>query len=321
MNTDTIDHEPEPDILPTDALALRRPDTPVTLSELAARKGEAIEIIEARVQILETLRKAALRATSPEDWLLFKAPEEAGGQIVGYLQDSGCERVRDLSGIEIFNVGAMEKVATNDPKIFHYLISGDGRRKLTGQVIEQVEGGRSSTDDFCRDKTGADLELAVRKAARANLDGRIVRELAGLSNVPVDEITEAWAGTKKTIDRCRKGRGFGSRSERLGATAEGVPDVEPPVCPHCKTKASYRKGKNGRGDFWGCPNYTKHPEKKWTVDADAYLKEIKAKQPAATSTVSAAAAPNTNGDAKEPQQQPLTAGDVFGKNRQPGEDD
>jgi len=318
MNTDTIDHDPEPDILPADALALRRPDTPVTLSELAARKGEAIEIIEARVQILETLRKAALRATSPEDWLLFKAPEEAGGQIVGYLQDSGCERVRDLSGIEIFNVGTMEKVATNDPKVFHYLISGDGRRKLTGQTIEAVEGGRSSTDDFCKDKTGADLELAVRKAARANLDGRVVRELAGLSNVPLEEIKEAWSGTTKTIDRCRRGRGFGSRSERLGANSERAPDVEAPVCPHCKSKGVYRPAKGDRKAFYGCANWEKHKDKKFFVDADEWVKQQQLQKPPA-----AAVAPTASGgDAKEPQQQqPLSAGDVFGKNREPGSDD
>jgi hypothetical protein len=210
--TNVIDHDP-----PTsDALALRRPDHPVTLSEIAAMRGEAVEIIEARVQVIETLRKASIRATSPEDWLLFKSPEEQGGQIVGYLQDAGCDRVRDLWGIEIFNVSKPEKVVGNDPGVFSYLITGSGRCKLTVQFVEMMEGGRSSTDDFCKGKTGVDLELAVRKAARANLDGGITRELAGMKSVPVGELAEAWTGTKKTIDQCRRGRGFGTRDERLG---------------------------------------------------------------------------------------------------------
>src|SRR5579864_4281738 len=119
-------------------VALRKPETPVTLSELASLKGEALEIVEARVQILATLRKAALRTTSPEDWVLYKAPDDAGGQIVGYLQDAGCERVRDLFGINVFGVGSPEKVAGTEAGVFHYIISGSGRCTLTRQVIENV---------------------------------------------------------------------------------------------------------------------------------------------------------------------------------------
>ena len=120
---------------------MRHPGIPVTLSELAALKGEAIEVIAARVQVLETLRRAAIRATSPEDWLLFRAPEEQGGQIVGYLQDCGADRVRDLYGIEIFDISKPEKVVGNDPAVFHYLISGSGRCKLTRQILEADRGG------------------------------------------------------------------------------------------------------------------------------------------------------------------------------------
>ena len=87
MNTD-LDDVPATETIPADALTLRRPDIPVTLSELAALKGEALEVVNARVQVLETLRKAAIRMTSPEDWLLFKSPDDQGGQIVGYLQDA-----------------------------------------------------------------------------------------------------------------------------------------------------------------------------------------------------------------------------------------
>jgi hypothetical protein len=113
MTNDTLDPEVVADdreAPAADRLALRRPDTPVTLSELAALKGEALEVIEARVQIIATLRRASIRATSPEDWVLFKAPDDQGGQIVGYLQDAGCDRIRDLWGVEIFNVSQPEKI-------------------------------------------------------------------------------------------------------------------------------------------------------------------------------------------------------------------
>ena len=264
-------------------LMLRSPEVPTTLGQLAALKGEAIEIIEARVQVIATLRTASIRATHPEDWLLFKSPDE---RVIGYLQDGGCDRVRDLWGIEVFDITKPEKVAGAEPHVFHYLITGSGRCKLTRQVVEAMEGGRSSTDDFCRDKRGADLELAVRKAARANLDGNITRELAGMKSVPVTELELAWAATNKQIAHCRRGRGFGSGDERLGATREGVPDVPPPTCPHCQTKGVYRAAKGTRGAFYGCPNYAKHPDQKFIIDAAKWEKDARAEQLAAGLTAS-----------------------------------
>jgi hypothetical protein len=298
----TIDIDP-PD---TDtALALRQPAIPVTVGELAALKGAALEIIEARVQVITTLRSAAIRATSPPDWLLFKSPDEQGGQVVGYLQDCGADRVRDLWGIEVFGVTAPEKVTGTDPAIFHYIIGGSGRCKLTGQTLEAVEGGRSSTDDFCRDKHGLDLDLAVRKAARANLDGNITRELAGMKSVPAEDLIRAWEGTPKRIEDCRRGRGFGSRDERLGGASIKAPDVPAPICPHCGTTGVYRPAKGDRGAFYGCGNYQKHADKKWTVDAAKWVAQQAQK---------AAPVPTTTSE-------PLTADQVFGKKngeREPG---
>jgi hypothetical protein len=276
---DVIDAEP--------THLIRSPQTPTTINDLAALKGEALEVIEARVQVIETLRRASIRATSPADWLLFKAPEEQGGQIVGYLQDAGADRVRDLWGIEIFGVSAPEKITGNDPAVFHYIIRGSGRCKLTRQVLEEVEGGRSSTDDFCRGKVGADLELSVRKAARANLDGGITRELAGMKSVPLAEIEAAWIGTPKKIADCRRGRGFGTHEERLGARSDKAPDLDPPICPHCGSAGVYRAAKGNRGAFYGCPKYTTHQDKPaWIVDAAKWAAEAAQRGAAAPAAAS-----------------------------------
>lgn len=301
MPTD-VDLDPEDttaEHVPPVSTELRRPDVPVTLTELAALKSGAIEVIDARWQIVATLRKASIRLTSPEDWLLFKSPEEQGGQVVGYLQDCGADRVRDLWGIEIHSISKPEKIVGNDPAVFHYLITGSGRCKLTRQELEEVEGGRSSTDDFCKGKAGVELELAVRKAARANLDGNITRELSGLKSVPIDELREAWVGTKKVVESCRKGRGFGTRDERVGGRSANAPNVDPPVCPHCGAKGVYRPAKGDRRAFYGCANWEQHKDKKFIVDAEKWIAEHQAK----TAAASAAA--------------PLTATDVnFG--REPG---
>lgn len=269
-------------------LPMRHPGTPVTLEQLAALKGEAVEIVEARVQVLQTLRRAAIRATSPEDWLLFKAPDDQGGQIVGYLQDCGCDRVRDLYGIEIADVTMPIKVPGNDAGEFHYLISGSGRCRLTRQVVESIEGGRSSTDDFCKYKRGAELEIAVRKAARANLDGNIVRELSGLASVPVDELREAWSGTRKDIANCRHGRGFGTQAERKGGNVrtQGTPtDVKPPICEKdgCGKDMRFVPGGVSKTSgksydaFWSCPEFKKvngQGNGHSSIDDAAYRKQL-----------------------------------------------
>lgn len=272
---------------------IRHPGAPTNLNELAGRKGEAVEIIEARVQVVETLRRASIRLTSPADWLLFKAPEDQGGQIVGYCQDSGAERFRDLWGIEVYDVSEPEKIAGNDPAVFTYIVRGSGRCRITGQILEQIEGARASTDDFCRGQTGVQLEVSVRKAARANLDGGVTRELAGMKSVPIEEIAAAWEGTPKKIENCRHGRGFGTRDERLGARSAKAPQVDPPVCPHCGSAGVFREGKNGRPGFYGCPKYKDHPDKRFIVDApewEAAAAQRAAAAPAATATNGSAGA-------------------------------
>lgn len=306
MNTQTTTRDTATDLdgddtLPTaQALALRHPATPTTVDEISAQQHPG-ELAAARVTVIETLRTASIRLTHPEDWVLFKSPDEHGGQIVGYLQDAGCDRVRDIWGIEIFQISQPERVAAIDGS-FHYLITGSGRCRLSRQIVESIEGGRSSTDDFCRGKTGIDLELTVRKAARANLDGNITRELSGLKAIPLVELQRAWDGQNKKIESCRRGRGFGSHTERLGGRSETAPDVEPPVCAVCGKTGIYREGRNGRGAFYGCPNYQNHQDKKWTVDAARWIAQQQA-APAAAETP-AAATPQASGA-------PIRASEIF----------
>ena len=279
------------------ARRLRHPAVPATINELASLRGEAIEVLDARILILETARMRAIRMTHPEDWVLFKAPDD---RITGYLQDAGCDRVRDITGIEIFGISEPERLAAADGKSFMYLIRGSGRSRMTLQVVEEMEGGRESTDDFCRGREGAGLELAVRKAARANLDGNITRELAGLKTVPLEELQKAWEGTGKRWEHCRRGRGFGTRDERHGATRANEPDVEPPTCPHCpvdaKTgpvKLKYRPAKDNRKAFYGCANYEKHPNQKVFIDAEKWVSDQQAKT--ATASATAAREPGQEG--------------------------
>lgn len=254
-------------------LALRDPRVPATLDDLAALRGQAIEVVETRATVLETLRKRGIRLTVPEDWLLFR---NAQGRITGYLSDAGAGRLRDLIGIEVFDVEEPRRLMAGDGQSFMYVQRASGRAKTTGQVVEKVEGGRASTEDFCKDDTGAVLDLKVKKACRANVNGSIVRELAGLKNVSEDDLREAWKGTGKDLAHANRGRGFGTQDERLGAARAGTPDVPPPTCPHCQTPATLRQGRGGKGAFYGCRHWDKAGHPKWTLDLEKWLAQAKA---------------------------------------------
>jgi len=253
---------------------------PATLNELAARTDDALAIIDTRIRVINTVRGASIAMTHPEDWVLFKAKD---GRVVGYLEDVGCNRVRDLFGISVYNVGNYEKVAGSTPEDFTYFLRGDGRCSITGQVLEGIEGARSSTDDVGKGKVGAQLDITVRKSTRANLDGNITRRLAGLQSIPVEELDAAWKGTAKKSAHCRLGRGFGSQAERQGAEirqAQQPPDVTPPTCKVCGATMQFKPaGQSTSGTnydaFWSCPDRnTKHKDQKSAINDSDWRKEL-----------------------------------------------
>ncbi len=253
------------------SLTLRR-GVPVTIEELAALNvSAAIKNIEARFTIVETIRARAVMATFPTDWVLFRAPEEQGGQITGYLMDAGAKRALGGAGVEVYDVSDPVRVDGTEPGTFSFRYWASGRSTITGQVIEKVLGSRSSTDDACKGLAGVPLEDKVLKMARANCDGNVARKLIGLQNFPADQLVIHYArcNPPRSIEQCNRGRGFGTREDRQG---RGVaPNVPPPKCPHCDTPGVWRAGKDGKPDFYFCPNHTKHPAKKWFFDAAPWI--------------------------------------------------
>jgi len=282
-----------------------------TLDELAALKSDALDNMKARGNVMDMARRIMVAATFPTDYVNNRAPD---GSETLYLQDKGADRVRDILGIEIFGVSRHERIATNDPAVFHYVIRGSGRCRLTGQVIEDIEGGRSSTDDFCKGKTGLELELAVRKAARANLDGRITRKLAGLQSIPVQFVDEVWKDTPKRTAQCPRGRGFGTRDERLGGGERPDVGITPPPCPVCQKPMLLRKG--SKGYFYSCADYKDHGPKARTIDLDKWKTD-----PKAHAGLTPAQAAGFTGQPTKVT--PPPAEEIFGggRAREPGEDD
>jgi hypothetical protein len=272
----------DPPLVDESSMVLRHPAVPVTLEELAALKSAAQEIIEARVTVVETLRAKSIRMTVPTDWVLYKAPEEQGGQIVGYCQQCGVERWLPIWGIGEFDLQGPERIEGAEPNSFSIRWIGSGRSNLTGTEALQIIGTRSSTEKVVEGLTGPQLEDKVIKNARANLSGNIGRRIAGINQVPAEEIARVFAtcNPPKDIEQCRRGRGFGTREERQGRGA--APNVPPPTCGVCGTAGVWRPGKDGKPDFYFCPEHAKHPAgKKWFLDAPKWIAQQEAKTGAA----------------------------------------
>lgn len=259
----------------------RDPGVPVSLVQIAARPNEALEIIESRVAVLKTIRIESIRRTNPEDWVAYR--DEKTGREIAYLQDSGCQRVMPLWGIETHPEKDPERTppqkSADRNEEFAYTVRGDGFCRFTGQSISNVEGTRYSTEKYATQADpGIRREVAVKKAARANFDGTCVRKLTGMNAVPVAELLEAW-GNPKLMERISKGRGYGSQAERQGAQVQQTDEIEfryQPKCEDCHETMKFvpaGKSQNGRPypAFWSCKNR----DHKATVPHEQALAEAK----------------------------------------------
>lgn len=268
----------EPEIVEKET-AIQRAPLAVTVTDLAALDDKAgLARIEQLGEIINSLRVISLKLTMPTDWVLFKSPD---GAITGFLGDSGCDRIKKLWGIQVENLGKMERIEVEgQSEEFAFRITGDGHSKVTGESVYEMEGIRYSSEPYAQQKPeGVQRIIAVQKAARANLDGGITRELAGLKSIPVEELTKAWEGSWKKWEMCAKGRGFGTGDARTGSGASSEHGIDPQDIPHCDVcqKPLVWRSKN---KFFGCPTYDKHPETKVIVDL-AKAKELAAKKNAA----------------------------------------
>lgn len=275
--TDTVEPEFVENETDTET-QIRSIAVPTNLSEIAA-SGQAECIIASRVQIVKTLRKESIRMTRPEDWLLFK--DEKTGREIAYLQDTGCQRIAPLWGIETTPVSQtrVPAISNNPEEDFAWETMVDGHCNVTQRNFKGVVGTRFSDENYAKQSAvGIRREVAVKKASRANADGTVTRKASGLNAVPIGDLMDAWDDPKgdRMIPRCAKGRGYGSADQRAGAANEqhGIEPKFYPECPVCKIKLVWRNGKDGKEGFFGCKNYEKHKDTRVIVG----LSEAKKRQ-------------------------------------------
>lgn len=246
---------------------------PGTIDDLAARTEDFRVLIEARYETVDLLRRRSIALTYPGDWLQFGSDEEA----FGYLQGGkGCERVMQLWGVNVVNLGPMERIDMTDDDGkkagFYYCIRGDGECNVTKSKGEGFEGICGSDDDFLftgrgedkRPKKPLQREKEMRHAARTRLDGIVTRSLMGLKAIPISEIQRIWneAGhahkaTAKIPKGKGAGKGFGTSAERAGADtfiAPGYKASEAPKCPKCSKQMKFVPKGAKHDAFWSCPD-------------------------------------------------------------------
>jgi len=249
--------EPDPENLVTSLVVNEA--TPageeLTLDALAVReKGAGAAIARAKMDILKIYRESSIGMTFPEDWILFKRPDESGGGITGFLSDAGCKRVLPLWGIDIIPEGGAKTFCTEKADVGDdYLITvrGDGFNHTTLAGIKGVEGCRGSDEDFVKSQTGTRKLAYVRKAAFRNMEGNIVRKLTGLDAVPLSELQRIWQPLGRNWELAARGRGFGGSAVRYGDAGD---DVTGPKCPICSgsMKLIRPKAEQKWSAFWGC---------------------------------------------------------------------
>lgn len=276
------------------ALALRDASLGGTVDKLSMLQQQGQQILDARIDILRRLRKASIMMTFNTDWVLFRNKDT--GQEMAYLQDCGCERIQGLWGIEITDISPFEKIE-GENGAFAFIIKGSGRSKfLGGEGVQDMEGVRYSDDPFFKKTTGMRLTYYVRKSARTNLDGNILRTIAGLSSVPIEELKACGLDTEK----CHHGRGYESAGERAGADVvikeAGIPASQHPKCEKCGGDMKFIPGKDTPEKkydaFFACKKPQGACDGK-TVKAAGWIAKVKQSQPKAVTEAGTAATPTT----------------------------
>lgn len=198
--------------------------------ERLSAMAEAETIFERRTRLIEACYMVAIGRTRPTDWVLFKDPE---GNVHAMLAASGAQLIAEVYGIKLSNVrprddkGLFEpERVTYGPTAFAYRGACDAWSRINGRE-QSIEITRRSDEDFTgrtvdaegrfsfdKEKRVGAFEGDLRSSVLTGLLTKAVRVLCGMTRVPTSDLERAWAGSKKSIDQCRKGHGFGTSAGR-----------------------------------------------------------------------------------------------------------
>ncbi len=201
----------------------------VTLADIELHSQIAIAKAMALEKLIAHLFSASIRLTQSEDWVLFKDQDD---NIHGLLDSRGTKGPGDLFGVNISKRRDDEGNDISGPSIIK---EEDG--SWTAYVVFDVEAvrtgrrwegirvqrntkekfrGRSSTSSY--NPANPATEIGDLKSSCNTLaNSKAVRIATGMSRIPSRVLEKNGVD----LERCRKGSGFGSSTER---TASKVAD-------------------------------------------------------------------------------------------------
>ena len=161
--------------------------------EVQLDSQKAIARIGAITAVIDGCAKISLQRTNHLDWVRQVARAKDGSLKESfYLQATGARKVRPIFGIYYRN-RVTTKEALPDGE-YAYLVTGEVGSKvldqLYGEVVIDVDGGRSSSESYFRGRDGKKTvdPLDVRKAALSNWEARAVTALLGLGNLSENDL-------------------------------------------------------------------------------------------------------------------------------------
>ena len=127
--------------------------------------------------------KRSIQNTNVQDWV------KMGDGY--YLQASGAQKIRPIWGIYYRDRQVTKEIYPDGS--YAYLVTGKVGSQILdklyfGEILIEIEGGRSSRDSFFA-KPGREVDpLDIRKAALANWESRAITALLGLKNMTAEDL-------------------------------------------------------------------------------------------------------------------------------------
>lgn len=185
--------------------------------------AEVKRVLEARAELISTIRSIAIKQTAPEDWTLYKARD---GSVLGVPTAAAALKIRRWAGVSVMNHRGM--TGEQSPSV------RQGKNQK-GEDIVVIEGfadgicGRDimpgiyfsvRSDDQFIGRAGADTprkggprQEDLMSCWRTGIDSKVVRCMTGTTKVSEAELKAHGVDTS----RCVKGSGFGTSGQRDAA--------------------------------------------------------------------------------------------------------
>jgi hypothetical protein len=191
--------------------------------------AEVKRVLEARAELISTIRTIAIKQTAPEDWTLYRARD---GSVLGVPTAAAALKIRRWAGVSIMNHRGMDgepsptvREAKNakDEKIIVIEGFADGlcgRDTMPGIYFSVRSDdqfiGRATVDNNPR--KGGPRQEDLMSCWRTGIDSKVVRCMTGTTKVSQTELVALGIDTKRSV----QGSGFGTAQDRAaGSVAEG----------------------------------------------------------------------------------------------------